>query len=155
VTRNSTYTIGKLAQAAGVHVETIRYYQRIGLLPQPARQQRTVRRYGGDVLQQLRFIRSAQQLGLSLRDIASLLWMQTAKGCNTMVRDAGTAKSCEETRTMLAQRLAAVKDQIGDLQRVHAALNAVLSLCRKQDSASQCSVFGRLVACEGLCIRSE
>ena len=68
-----TMTIGALAQSAGVGVETVRYYQRRGLLPQPARSYGTIRRYGPDDAARLRFIRRAQELGFTLDEIGELL----------------------------------------------------------------------------------
>ena len=66
-------TIGALAKGAGVHVETVRYYQRIGLLTPPLRAHGTIRRYPQQSLQRLRFIKRAQQLGFSLEEVAHLL----------------------------------------------------------------------------------
>ena len=63
---SSTLTIGRVAAAAGVNVETIRFYQRLGLLAEPARPPGGVRRYGSEFVARLRFIKRAQQLGLSL-----------------------------------------------------------------------------------------
>ena len=66
-------TIGRLAQAAGVHVETIRYYQRIGLIPEPQKPQGGHRRYAPAVMERINFIRRAQQLGFSLEEVKKLL----------------------------------------------------------------------------------
>lgn len=66
-------TIGRLAIAAGVHVETIRYYQRIGLIPEPQKPQGGHRRYPPAVMERINFIRRAQQLGFSLEEVKKLL----------------------------------------------------------------------------------
>jgi MerR family mercuric resistance operon transcriptional regulator len=66
-------TIGRLAKAAGVHVETIRYYQRIGLIPEPQKPQGGHRRYPASVMERITFIRRAQQLGFSLEEVKRLL----------------------------------------------------------------------------------
>src|SRR6476646_8818946 len=66
-------TIGGLAKAAGVGVETVRYYQRRGLLPEPARPRGEVRRYGDEDLKRLKFVRSAQAAGFTLNEIGELL----------------------------------------------------------------------------------
>lgn len=66
-------TIGRLAKAAGVHVETIRYYQRIGLIPEPQKPQGGHRRYAPAVMERINFIRRAQQLGFSLEEVKKLL----------------------------------------------------------------------------------
>src|SRR5689334_21129621 len=70
---NSSDTIGGLAKAGGVGVETIRYYQRRGLLTEPARPPGEIRRYGEADLKRLRFIRSAQAAGFTLNEIKELL----------------------------------------------------------------------------------
>ena len=69
-------TIGKLAQASGVHVETIRYYQRRRLLTEPPKPAAGVRRYGSDAVARVRFIKRAQELGFSLAEIERLLHLQ-------------------------------------------------------------------------------
>ena len=66
-------TIGRLAKAAGVHVETIRYYQRIGLIPEPQKPQGGHRRYSPAAMERINFIRRAQQLGFSLEEVKKLL----------------------------------------------------------------------------------
>ena len=71
-----TLTIGVLAEAAGVNVETIRFYQRKGLLPEPDRPVGGIRRYGAADVARVRFIKSAQRLGFSLDDVAQLLRLE-------------------------------------------------------------------------------
>jgi MerR family mercuric resistance operon transcriptional regulator len=66
-------TIGRLAKAVGEHVETIRYYQRRGLIEEPRKPTNGHRRYAGDVVNRIRFIRRAQQMGFSLEEVKSLL----------------------------------------------------------------------------------
>jgi MerR family mercuric resistance operon transcriptional regulator len=74
-------TISRLAAAAGVHVETVRYYQRRGLLPEPERPMGSVRRYGPDDVGRLQFIRRAQAMGFSLDEIAGLLEVKGQRAC--------------------------------------------------------------------------
>src|SRR5262244_353866 len=74
-------TIGVLADSAGVNVETIRFYQRKCLMPEPRRPQGGIRRYGDADLARLRFIRSAQSLGFSLDEIAELLKLEDGTHC--------------------------------------------------------------------------
>jgi len=75
-------TIGVFAQAAGVNVETIRFYQRKGLLAQPNKPLGSIRRYGGDDVARIKFVKSAQQLGFSLDEIAELLRLQDGTQCD-------------------------------------------------------------------------
>ncbi|MDA3364410.1 MerR family transcriptional regulator [Pseudomonas aeruginosa] len=74
-------TISRLAAAAGVHVETVRYYQRRGLLPEPERRLGRVRRYGPNEISRLQFIRRAQTMGFSLNEIAGLLEVKGQRAC--------------------------------------------------------------------------
>ena len=81
-----TLTIGVLAEAAGVNVETIRFYQRKGLMQEPDRPQGGIRRYGEADLARVRFIKSAQRLGFSLDEIGDLLELEDGSHC-TEARD--------------------------------------------------------------------
>lgn len=75
-------SIGAAARQAGVNVETIRYYQRRGLLPRPPVMQRGIRRYSVELVDQVRFIKRAQQLGFTLADVAGLLALAQGKTCS-------------------------------------------------------------------------
>lgn len=112
----SEMTIGRLAKAAGVHLETIRYYQRRGLVDEPRRPAGGVRRYGEEAVARLRFIRRAQDVGFSLDEVKVLLRLERAPGC----RDA---------RALAAARLAAVDKRIADLQRMKKTLLRLVSQC--------------------------
>jgi DNA-binding transcriptional MerR regulator len=97
-------TIGKLASASGVTVDTIRYYERLGLLPRPARSPAGYRQYSSTGLGRLALIRNAQRFGFSLREIAGFL----------RVRDSGR-KPCHDVRAAAQHRLEAVDRQIAEL----------------------------------------
>jgi MerR family mercuric resistance operon transcriptional regulator len=112
----SEMTIGVLAKAAGVHVETIRYYQRRGLLDEPRRPSGGVRRYGEDAVARLRFIRRAQDMGFSLDEVKVLLQLERTPGC----RDA---------RALAATKLAAVDKRMADLQKVKTTLRQLVAQC--------------------------
>lgn len=109
-------TIGGLAQAAGVGVETVRYYQRRGLLPEPARPQGEIRRYGEEELKRLRFIRSAQAAGFTLAEIGELLDLSAS---DDRLRAFELAQS----------RVAALDQKIADLQDVRQALAELATEC--------------------------
>ena len=79
--QTATYTISRLAQAADVHVETVRYYQRRGLLPAPEKAAGSIRRYTEDEVQRLRFIKRAQGIGFSLDEASVLLRMRDNVSC--------------------------------------------------------------------------
>lgn len=78
---SSAFTIGGLAEAAGINLETIRYYQRRGLMPEPARPQGGIRRYGQPDLARVRFVKSAQRLGFSLEEVIELLKLEDGSHC--------------------------------------------------------------------------
>lgn len=109
-------TIGGLADAAGVGVETVRYYQRRGLLSEPARPHGEVRRYGQEYLKRLRFIRSAQAAGFTLAEIATLL-------------DLDASDDRPRAYEMAADRVAALDRKIADLQEVRRALSGLATAC--------------------------
>jgi len=109
-------TIGGLAKAAGVGVETVRYYQRRGLLPEPARSPGEIRRYSDADLKRLRFIRRAQAAGFTLDQIGELLALDRTDD-RARVRELATA------------RLAALDDRIAELEQSRAALERLRSTC--------------------------
>ena len=110
------YTIGTLARAAGVNVETVRYYQRRGLLREPRRPPGGVRRYGEEDLARLRFIRRAQALGFTLREIAELLALDDGAGC-------------ARARRLAEARLEDVRRRIRGLRRMERALAGLVEAC--------------------------
>ena len=109
-------TIGRLARAAGVNIETIRYYQRRGLLATPLKPSRGVRRYSGETLARLRFIKRAQELGFTLREITELLNLGDG--------------SCAETRAIAEHRLTDIETRIRDLESMRATLGKLIRTCR-------------------------
>ena len=109
-------TIGGLAKAAGVGVETVRYYQRRGLLPEPPRPPGEIRRYGDDDLKRLRFIRRAQAAGFTLEQIGELLALDRT---DDRVR----------VRELATERLAALDERIAELEQSRAALERLRSTC--------------------------
>ena len=110
-------TIASAAVAAGVGVETIRYYERRGLVPQPARGVGTFRRYGRNHVARIRFIKRAQQLGFSLEEIEGLLALQD-----------GTRR--DAVRRITSARLAEIRSRLADLRRMEKVLAELLDDCR-------------------------
>lgn len=109
-------TIGAFAKAAGVNVETIRFYQRKGLLLEPDRPYGSIRRYGGADVARVKFVKSAQRLGFSLDEIFELLKLED-----------GT--HCSEAAELAAMRLADVRARLADLTRMEAALSKLVTDC--------------------------
>jgi len=112
-------TIGRLARAAGVHVETVRYYQRRGLLRTPPRPAGGIRRYANGDLQRLRFIRRAKAVGFSLRDIRALLQLDE--------------QSCDEVRRIAEQKLAEVRERMRGLESMAKTLETMIHQCESSD----------------------
>ena len=109
-------TIGRLAEAAGVHLETIRYYQRRGLLAEPKRPAGGVRRYGEGAIARLGFIRRAQEVGFTLDEVKALLKL-------------GETPSCRGARTMAAKKLELVETRLRDLERMRGVLADLIAQC--------------------------
>jgi MerR family mercuric resistance operon transcriptional regulator len=105
----SALSIGRLAAAGGVSAETVRYYQRLGLIGTPAREGGAIRRYGAEDVKRLQFIRHAQAAGFSLGEIKELLDLATGEGGN-------------DARELAAARANAIDDKIRRLERVRDAL---------------------------------
>jgi MerR family mercuric resistance operon transcriptional regulator len=117
----SSDTIGALAKVAGVGVETVRYYQRRGLLPEPARPPGEIRRYGDVDVRRLKFIRSAQAAGFTLAEIGELLEL-SATDDRTKARELAQA------------RVAALDEKIAELKDAREALAGLANTCAKKRS---------------------
>ena len=130
--RQAQLTIGQLATAVGVHVETVRYYQRESLMPTPTRAYGSIRRYGGDDVRRLRFIKRAQALGFSLEEIATLLAV-----------DQGS--HCAETRELAAAKLALVDAKMRDLKAMRSALAAMVRQCTVEGDDQHCPAVEALL----------
>lgn len=114
--------VSEIATRAGVHRETVRYYERIGLLPKPARTTGDHRRYGPATVDRLLFIRGAQRLGLRLAEIAELL----------AVRDTGRCP-CEPAEELLHRRVTEIDAELARLTKLRADLTGMLATMARQD----------------------
>ncbi|MFP5400483.1 MAG: Hg(II)-responsive transcriptional regulator [Gammaproteobacteria bacterium] len=126
-----TYTISGIAQAAGVNVETIRFYQRRGLLVEPDKPLGGIRRYGDAEVARVQFIKAAQRLGFSLDEIAQLLQL-----------DDGT--QCSQARSIAEHKLADVRQRLQDLQRIEAALAQLVDRCASRRGPVSCPLIDAL-----------
>lgn len=129
-------TIGGLAKAAGVSVETIRFYQRRYLLPEPDRPLGSIRRYNTADVARIIFIKSSQRLGFSLNEVAGLL--QLSDGSH-----------CDEARTLAEHKLIDVQGRIADLRRIELALQELISHCQTSRSEVKCPLISALQAKTG------
>ena len=117
-----------LAERSGVKIETIRYYERIDLIPPPPRSAGGRRIYGGDDVKRLRFVRRSRELGFSLDDI------------RTMFQLADRGHSCGEVRTLTLAHAARIREKIDDLRRMERLLTETAALC-EGGTAPACPVL--------------
>lgn len=125
-------TIGALAQATGSKVETIRYYERIGLLPLPARTGGNYRCYGPAHVDRLRFIRRGRDLGFSLQEIRDLLRLSD-----------NPEQPCTEVDRIAHEHLQAIERKLADLHALHARLQQLLAHSR-HGSVAECRIIDAL-----------
>lgn len=126
-------TIGGLADEAGVNVETIRYYQRRGLIPEPDKPVNGHRRYSADAVKRVRFIKRAQVLGFTLEEIGSLLELEEAHACG-------------QTRELASHKLQVIENKLTDLKAMHKALVALLHQCDTGAAKGACPLIHALTA---------
>ncbi len=124
-------TIAGVARSAGVNVETIRFYQRKGLLVEPPRPAAGIRRYGVGDVARVRFIKSAQRIGFTLDEIAQLLLL--ADGAH-----------CAEAREIAEHKLVDVRRRMADLQRIEAALSGLVDRCTASRGKVVCPLIDSL-----------
>lgn len=129
--RVENLTIGAFARACGVNVETIRYYQRRGLLSEPPKPLGGIRRYGESDVARVRFIKTAQRLGFALEEVALLLKL-----------DDGT--HCSEAAAVAEHKLAEVRARLVDLSRMEAVLADLVARCRKARGNVSCPLIRSL-----------
>jgi len=124
-------TIGDVAEAAGVGVETVRYYERRGLISQPARAMGGYRRYGGGHVHRIHFIRRAQEIGFNLEEIESLLELEE-----------GTDR--RSIRRIASVRLEETRRRIADLRRIERALSHLLHECETHAKSPRCPIIAAI-----------
>jgi Hg(II)-responsive transcriptional regulator len=122
-------TIGKLANAAGVGIDTVRFYERAGLLKEPHRTAAGYRLYAGSDVARLRFIRRAKALGFSLEEIAELLRLNDGGGRRGAVR------------ALAAQRLAEIEQKLTELSRMRDTLRHLVHQCRGEGLLAGCPII--------------
>ena len=127
-------TIGALAKAASVNIETIRYYERRGLVAQPDKPVRGRRRYGGRALRTVRFVKRAQALGFSLDDIETLLRMRSAQSRRTCARVVSKARD----------KIAEIDGKLRDLRAIREVLVAVADQCPADGPGQPCPILAAL-----------
>ena len=124
------YTISKLAKEANVGVETVRFYERKGLLEQPIKPIQGYRQYTEQALSRVLFIKRAQYLGFTLAEISSLLIL--------------SASNCEDVQQLAEQKLAVIEDKLSDLLNLKESLVSLVSDCKNNPSDKDCPIIQSL-----------
>jgi len=130
-------TIGRVAKLARVNVETIRYYQRRGLIAEPDKPHMGYRRYPMEMVKRLRFIKRAQALGFSLEEVSGLLGLEEA--C-----------ACAETRALAAHKVDLIDHKLADLAAMRTALADLVHQCDAGEPAEGCPIIQVLSQDEAL-----
>jgi MerR family transcriptional regulator, copper efflux regulator len=125
--------IGDLAKRAGVGIDTVRYYEREGLLPQAQRRSSGYRVYDADDIQRLRFIRRAKALGFTLPEVRDLLALSSREN-----GDMATMKAAAR------QKLADVDARIAELTRIRDGLSALIGICPGQGALARCPILNAI-----------
>jgi MerR family copper efflux transcriptional regulator len=123
-------TIGQVARAAGVGVETIRFYERKKLISQPKRSTTGYRTYDQEIAQRVRFIRRAQELGFSLAEVRQLLELRL-----------DPRRSCSEVKAEAGTKIETIDSKIGELRRMRKALHALAESCSGAGPTSACPIL--------------
>lgn len=130
VSSESDLTIGQVARRAGVHVETIRYYERRRLLAEPPRRRSGYRAYPAEAIQRIRFIKSAQGLGFCLEEIAEMLELRVTPDT-----------TCADVRQLAQTRLDEVEERIRKAQTLKRTLKRLIANCREDKPLSECPIL--------------
>ncbi len=123
-------TIGQVADAADVNIQTIRYYERRGLFPQPRRTPSGYRQYGEDAVSRLRFIKHSQELGFSLQEIQELLGLRVQHGA-----------ACDAVERRTRHKIEVVEQKIRDLQRLRRTLEQLAAACTARRPTDDCPIL--------------
>jgi MerR family mercuric resistance operon transcriptional regulator len=125
-------SIGKLSQQSGVNIETIRYYEKIGVMPAPGRSTGGFRVYEPDHLKRVSFVRRSRQLGFSLDEIRNLLRLVDGHG-----------HTCAEVHALMLSHLAEIRRKIRDLRRLQRAMAEMAARC-SGESVPECPIVDAL-----------
>ena len=127
-----SFTIGALAKKAGVNVETIRFYQRRGLLVEPVKPLKGIRHYTEQDVQRVRFIKEGQKLGFSLDEVAELLSLEEGR-------------HCREAKEIALRKLVLIRERIEGLRMMEAALSQLVESCASNADSVSCPIIHSLL----------
>jgi len=126
-------TIGRVARKAGVNIQTLRYYERRGILPPDGRRESGYRLYADEAIRKIRFIKNAQELGFTLVEIARLLRLRV-----------GRRTECGKVRRQAEARLKIVKEKIGALKAMERVLGRLVRTCSRRGTTAACPILESL-----------
>ena len=128
-----TFTIGQVAREAGIGVETVRFYERQGLIEEPSRRASGYRQFDEGVVNRLRFIRKAKELGFTLNEIKELLSLKVAP-----------SSSCADVKGRAEAKIADIEEKIRTLQRMKRALVELTKACKGDGPTNECPILESL-----------
>lgn len=126
-------TVGRVAKAAGVGVETVRFYEREGLIPEPPRRSSGYRQYPPSAVKRIAFIKRAKELGFKLREIRQLLGLRVHPD-----------EACGPVREAAEAKISEVEERIADLKRLKAVLADLVVACGDRRETSECPILRAL-----------
>jgi len=126
-------TIGKLAKKVNVNIETIRYYERRGLIPKPRRRESGYREYSDETTKRILFIKRAKDLGFSLKEVDELFSLKIS-----------TRTTCSDVRSKAEEKITDIDDKIKILQRMKKALFKISKACSGKGNVNECPILEAL-----------
>ncbi len=126
-------TIGNVAKLAEVHIETLRYYERQGVVPRPPRTISNYRRYPEDTVRRVRFVKHAQELGFSLKEIKELLALRGTRGA-----------VCRNVQLRALSKRKEINEKIRSLQAIRKALHKLVEQCKGKGPLTECPILESL-----------
>lgn len=130
-------TIGKVAKRGEVNIETVRYYERQGLIPPPPRRESGYREYPEETVKRIRFIKRAQELGFSLKEVAELLALRV-----------GPETTCGEIRKVAEAKITDIEGKMRTLQSMREVLTKLAAACSGRGPTSECPILEALESAE-------
>ena len=128
-----SFTIGQVAKQAGVNIETIRFYEREGLIPEPPRNSARYRQYSPDFVKRILFIKRAQMLGFSLKEIVELLALRVEPDI-----------ACDDVRKRAEVKRTDIEEKIQTLERLKVILGELITACNQRQPTSECPILAAL-----------
>ena len=135
-------TIGKLAEKCGIGVETVRYYERRGLIAEPERTDSGYRRYTSEAVDRIRFVVSAKELGFTLSEVSELLSISTEGG------GIDDAADCKSVRELAEDKRRDVERRIQMLEDIRRTLDELIGACERNEATGNCPIIRSLVSNE-------